>query len=255
MKYSDLFASYAGSAPSPEIGAMIDELAGLLVTLSQTALSVTCDRTMTNALLQGLTLLRPIAAPSAESLADAIAAAVRSRDAGGFSCFFRSHDVEPFNMEEGLEGSEGSLKALMFLALLELGAGVLRLRLAGIWDEDVIAVIYRGLAEIAGTFPYNYMGDALTLLGKGIVRAAELASETEEGAAESGDIFADVIPLLRLPSSERAAGIAVDCARARSAAVVLAACALGLPVKLNGGYGFFTEEAAAFLKDTFNISE
>lgn len=200
MKYSDLFYSLRNEDGDRGTRDAMDRLAGRLVDLSQVALSVTCDKTMTAALLDGLSLLDTDGQPDLSELQAASERAAASRDSGGFSCFFRSRDIEPFDLEKAFAGNEGGIKALLFLGLSALAVRLLKLRDLKVKDKDLDDFVYRGLSEVAGTFPYNYMTDILRDLGMAGLRSMELLAQTSVGAVHG----------VTAPDAEGASACAVD---------------------------------------------
>ena len=179
------------SSVNMEMEALRDELTGQLINLSQVALSVTCDKTMTNALLEGLafTSKTHFSAEECESL---IKKTIRVRNSHGYACFFHSKDIAAFDMNEVRNGEPGvsSMKLLILEALRDMAVLVVQARNLGYYENEINDFFYRGLNTMAGTLPYEFLAeDIVTELGHFYLRAMELLA-TAEGH-ETSDTFDD----------------------------------------------------------------
>lgn len=158
-----------------QIEVLRDELTGELINLSQVALSVTCDKTMTNALLKGLVLSGRESFPPEECIAQ-IEKTVQIRNSHGYTCFFQSKEIPPFDMNEIRRDKSGggSIKMLILDVLRANAALASEAKNLGFSDEAINDSFYKGLNTMAGTLPPEYLTDIIFELGNAHLRAMEL---------------------------------------------------------------------------------
>jgi len=174
--------------------ALRERLAGELINLSCVALSVTCDKTMTETLLEGLAILDDNIVPEPASFVSKINRTVKVRNSHGYTCFFQSHDIEPFDMDDFKLGDESSaLKSFILSALCAMAAYSAPWRKRVISDAEVTDFFYKGLTSLSGTLTAENLADIALELGLANLRCMELADFDTQAAYETAVYFAEKI--------------------------------------------------------------
>ena len=156
--------------------ALRERLAGELINLSCVALSVTCDKTMTGALLEGLSILDDNMVIEPASFVPKINRTIEVRDSHGYACFFKSRDIEPFNTDDfKLNDESSALKSLILSALCAMASCSVPWRKSVISDAEVTDFFYKGLTSLSGTLTAENLADIALELGLANLRCMELA--------------------------------------------------------------------------------
>jgi hypothetical protein len=167
-----------------------DRLAGELINLAQVALSVTCDKTMSNAILDGLAVMDTNACAEESSFVTLINHTIRIRNSHGYTCCFQSREIQPFDMNE-IREDDKHISSLKFLILSALSGMASHARLAGsraLRDETINNFFYKALTTLAGTLTPPYLADIALELGSVNLRCMELlAGRAESVAWEAAD--------------------------------------------------------------------
>ena len=160
----------------PDVANLQDKLTGELVNLAQIAMTVTCDRTMTDIILEGLFMTVTNVNFDSESIQAQIDKTVDARNSRGFSCTFKSREVEPFDMNEIWEADEDirSLKSLILFGLRGMAAYAYHARVLGYSDDEVNAFFYKGLNTLAGNMPADKLLEVVMELGQVNLKCMEL---------------------------------------------------------------------------------
>ncbi len=170
----------------PAVKDLKKKLAGELINLALNSLTVTCDRTVTHALVQGLACLYKGVQAGPSLISEITTDAVFARQSGGFSCVIRSGDTAPYDADEMCTGHEGSLKQFILSALTAAGKNAYLAEQKGFRDENLDSFFYSGITSLAGTLPWTYMTGILLQTGTAFLRSMELAAEADSSAADSG---------------------------------------------------------------------
>ncbi|MDR3243606.1 MAG: hypothetical protein LBT79_02530 [Elusimicrobiota bacterium] len=162
-----------------------NSLAGELINLAQVALSVTCDKTMSNAILDGLAVMDTNVCAEESSFVRLINQTIRVRNSHGYTCCFQSREIRPFDMNE-IRDDDKDVSSLKFLILDALSGMASHARLAGsraMRDEIINNFFYKALTTLAGTLTPPYLADIALELGSVNLRCMELLAGRSESAA------------------------------------------------------------------------
>ena len=171
-----------------------ERLAGELINLSGVALSVTCDKTMTETLLEGLSILDDNTVPEPASFVPKINRTVKVRNSHGYTCFFQSHDIEPFNTDDFKSDDELSvIKSFILSALCAMAAYSTPWRKRVIADAEVTDFFYKGLTSLTGTLTAENLAAIALELGLANLRCMELARLDIQNVYETAASFAEKI--------------------------------------------------------------
>jgi len=232
--------------------ALRERLAGELINLSCVALSVTCDKTMTETLLEGLSILDDNTVPESASFIPKINRTVKVRNSHGYTCFFQSHDIEPFDVDEfKLNDEPSALKTLILSALSAMASCSAPWRKKVISDAEVTDFFYKGLTSLSGTLTAENLASIAIELGLANLRCMELADFDIQHIYETAMSFAEKIQSGELKNITIGAGC---CAEKLSLPVIFSADTLTFgcspedaPTETHLGGGYMAVKFIQFL--------